>query len=166
MEKRGLYPLKSGNMFAWVYVMNPEEHLGSVAGGFKTTPTSEDEAEANQFVESLLPKKRILLSDQELDQRMSPDQIRDMLSRDMKSQSVIAQIAQADFPLVAYPFVLEALHWKTRAVVWSETIQAPLDGSKAVIKIPALRKELGYPVAMRLTFANGQVIEREPEMVQ
>jgi len=70
------------------------------------------------------------------------------------------------FPLDAYPIVIEALHPKTRVVVWSLTIPAPV-GDEAVY-IPPLARRFGHPVAIRMTWANGEVQEGEyhPEKPQ
>lgn len=64
-----------------------------------------------------------------------------------------------------FPILIEALHYKTREVVWSTTVEKPASGTRTPVKIPGLAFELGHPVAMRMTFGDGEVIVQEPERV-
>jgi hypothetical protein len=66
-------------------------------------------------------------------------------------------LAIADLPREKYPFVLECLHWQTHVVVWSVTVEAPPVGERVILRIPPLAKQLGHPVTVRITFADGSV---------
>jgi hypothetical protein len=61
-----------------------------------------------------------------------------------------------------FPIRIEMLHWKTRAVVWTKVIVEPDHDGDMKIEIPALARVLGHPVAIRMTFGDGDVIEKEP----
>jgi len=67
---------------------------------------------------------------------------------------------RVDFPAHLFPITVEAFHPLTRCVVWSLIVEKPDDAVK--IYIPPLRKQLGHPVAMRWTFADGSTRESEP----
>jgi hypothetical protein len=62
-----------------------------------------------------------------------------------------------DFKPSQFPITLEALHPRTRAVVWSRTIERPDEA--ALVYIPPLREQLGHAVAMRIRFGDGTVDE-------
>jgi hypothetical protein len=62
------------------------------------------------------------------------------------------------FPREYFPMKIEALHPQTRRVVWSQEVREPI-GSLKEIYIPPLAKQLGHRVAMRITFATGEVTE-------
>ena len=70
--------------------------------------------------------------------------------------------AHYDLPPEKYPIRIEALHWITKAVVWSKTVELPNPGAKVRTEIPPLRKMFGHPVAMRMTFGDGEVRESPP----
>ena len=65
-------------------------------------------------------------------------------------------------PKEHYPLLIEALHWKTRDVVWSAKVDAPDGDGMLPIQIPALRRNHGFPVAIRITFGDGEVQVKEP----
>lgn len=65
-----------------------------------------------------------------------------------------------DLPLSAYPIKIEALHPKTKAVVWSHTVEAP--DNLVAVYIPPLRKQLGHPVDFKVTYADGTVERSGP----
>ncbi len=67
-----------------------------------------------------------------------------------------------DLPREKYPFKIEYLHPETREVVDSVTVEAPAPGTRNALYIPPLAKMLGHPVAVRITFADGQVQEMPP----
>ena len=66
--------------------------------------------------------------------------------------------ARFDLELEMYPLTIEALHHKTGIVVWSQSVEAKPPASQR-IHVPALRKQLGHPVRIRVTFADGSVRE-------
>jgi hypothetical protein len=72
------------------------------------------------------------------------------------------KVASHDLPPEKFPIVIEALDVVTRAVVWSATIEQPPHGEKAVVAIPSLSQRFGHPVAIRLTFGDGEVEECGP----
>ena len=74
----------------------------------------------------------------------------------MPDEPPVYRFDQADFPLV-----IEGLHPDTRAVVWSLTIEAPVNAD-VPIYIPPLARRLGHPITIRMTWANGEVKEMEP----
>ncbi len=63
-------------------------------------------------------------------------------------------------PSGLFPLLIEALHVETRAVVWSVKIIEP--EAFVMVKIPALKAELGHFVAIRVTFGDGTVSCQEP----
>jgi hypothetical protein len=64
-------------------------------------------------------------------------------------------------PREKYPFTIEYLHARTRKVVSSQTIEAP-EHLKS-IRIEPWAKIIDHPVAVRLTFADGEVQVQEPQ---
>lgn len=56
-----------------------------------------------------------------------------------------------------FPIRFEALHPKTRAVVWSQVLERPDD--LAMLAIPPLKKQLGHSVVIRVLFGDGTVEE-------
>lgn len=56
-----------------------------------------------------------------------------------------------------FPIRFEALHPKTRAVVWSQVLERPDD--LAMLAIPPLKKQLGHSVIIRVRFADGTMEE-------
>ena len=75
-------------------------------------------------------------------------------------------VNRREVPREKFPFVIEALHPKTRAVVWSVTVEMPKSRHTGrLVEIPPLRQQLGHPVAMRIRYADGEVDEREPDPV-
>jgi hypothetical protein len=60
-----------------------------------------------------------------------------------------------------FPILVEALHPETGAVVWSLTVEEPVNGAQA-IRIPPLAWMFGHPVEMRITFADGAVVAGGP----
>lgn len=73
--------------------------------------------------------------------------------------NMVPPIPAADLPREAYPITIEAMRFITGAVVWRRVVEAPLQGEKAAVSIPPLRKQLGHPVGMRWKFANGETHE-------
>lgn len=71
-------------------------------------------------------------------------------------------IIRRELPESRFPFLLEALHPETREVVWSSKIEKPPAGKQMLVSIPALRKQLGHPVAIRVTYPDGTTDEQEP----
>jgi hypothetical protein len=57
------------------------------------------------------------------------------------------------FPREAYPILIEALHPDIKSVVWSKAIEAPDSDETVALHIPPMRKQLGHPVNIRVTFA-------------
>ncbi len=70
--------------------------------------------------------------------------------------------AICDLPRKKYPFKVEYLHPHTQEVVDSTTVEAPAPGTRNALYIPPLAKILGHPVDVRITFADGQVVEMPP----
>lgn len=71
-----------------------------------------------------------------------------------------------DFTPDKFPILIEALHYKTRAVVWSITVEMPTDyGGKVPVNIPHLSAIHGHPVAIRFTFGDGEVSTGEPVLL-
>jgi len=64
-----------------------------------------------------------------------------------------------------FPLVIEGLHPDTRVVVWSLTIEAPVNADMPIY-IPPLAHRFGHPITIRMTWANGRVIEGSPEKPQ
>lgn len=62
---------------------------------------------------------------------------------------------RCDFHPEDFPITFEALHPKTRVVVWSQTVERPADATE--LYIPPLAKQLGHRVIMRITFGDGRV---------
>lgn len=63
------------------------------------------------------------------------------------------------YPLGKFPFTIEFLHPVTQAVVASQTIEAPVDGKFQAVYIPPVARFLGHYVAVRMRFADGEVVE-------
>jgi hypothetical protein len=63
-----------------------------------------------------------------------------------------------DLPASAFPFTMELLDAETREVRWSQRVTGP-----AAVRVPS-RDEInnGKPLASRVTFADGEVVETEP----
>lgn len=61
-----------------------------------------------------------------------------------------------NFPREAFPITIEALHPDTKQVVWSTVVEMPEDAQP--ICIPPLKRQLGHPVEIRVTFADGAQI--------
>jgi hypothetical protein len=61
------------------------------------------------------------------------------------------------FPREKFPIVMEFLHPVTRAVVHRIEVEAPED--LVSVYIPPLAKQLGHRVALRIIFADGEVLE-------
>lgn len=62
-------------------------------------------------------------------------------------------VAFTDLPLDLYPLTVELIHWQTGEVLWSQTVEAPVRGTRHVMKIPG-RSELGAAVRVRIQPAN------------
>jgi hypothetical protein len=63
-----------------------------------------------------------------------------------------------DLPASSFPFTMELLDVETREVCWSATADGP-----GVVRIPGKEETNGgKPVAVRVTFGNGEVVEMEP----
>jgi hypothetical protein len=60
------------------------------------------------------------------------------------------------------PFTIEALHPTTRAAVWSRTVQCA-EGRVEELHVPAIAKQVGHPVVMRITYADVTVVEKVEE---
>ena len=58
-------------------------------------------------------------------------------------------------PREKFPLVIEFLHHETEEVVYRFEVREP--DAFQTVPIPALRAELGHPVAVRITFADGEV---------
>ncbi len=71
--------------------------------------------------------------------------------------------AVCDLPRGKYPFRVEYLHPETREVVDAVTVEAPEPGTWGALRIPPLAKMLGHPVAVRITFGDGEVQEVPPK---
>lgn len=73
------------------------------------------------------------------------------------------EVTKFQLPDGAYPITIEALHPKTRSVVWSKKVEATHAGKNPdPVYMPLLRKRLGHPIAMRIRFADGSVKESAP----
>lgn len=68
-----------------------------------------------------------------------------------------------DIPAHLYPVTLEAFNPATGAVVWRATMQKPRPGTRSTLRIPALKKELGFAVGMRVRYGDGSVKEQLPD---
>lgn len=55
-----------------------------------------------------------------------------------------------------FPFVIEAYNPDGGEIVWTKTVEQPAPGERGGIWIPPLRKQLGHPVCIRITFADGR----------
>jgi hypothetical protein len=79
---------------------------------------------------------------------------------------MIERIVRQDFKPEEFPLTLEALHPRTRAVVWSTTVEKPANGQLWSDYVPPLKEQLGHEVAMRLRLATGRVMVAEPQVIQ
>lgn len=71
-----------------------------------------------------------------------------------------------DLPANLFPFLIEALHVDTLAVVWQKRVELPKSKDElAKIYIPALSEILGHAVRIRITFADGIVRESPPPSI-
>ena len=66
-------------------------------------------------------------------------------------------------PREAYPFTLEFFRVDTREVVETIVVEAPVGTAICGIEIHGLAKELGVPVGVRMTTADGESTETEPK---
>ena len=63
-----------------------------------------------------------------------------------------------DLPPDSFPFTMELLDAETREVRWSATADGP-----GAVRIPGSHETNGgKPVAVRVTFGSGEVVEMEP----
>ena len=65
------------------------------------------------------------------------------------------RIAVYDLPPDWFPVTVEFYHWRTREVVHSVRVEAPEAGNRNAVRIPPLAFQLGHPVGVRVTYANG-----------
>ncbi len=70
-------------------------------------------------------------------------------------------VSVQDFKRDQFPILIEALHHKTREVVWSVKIELPVEGNRVAVKIPQIAAAYGHPVAVRITFGNGDVVVKD-----
>ena len=66
-------------------------------------------------------------------------------------------LAFHDLPASSFPFTIEILDNATREVAWSEEVTGP-----GAVRIPGLDETGESPKAVRLSFADGQVVELNP----
>lgn len=69
------------------------------------------------------------------------------------------QSRRHDLPREKFPFVIEAYHPTTKAIVWTATVQAPTDKTTSIY-IPPLKERFGHPVGIRISFADGTIEDR------
>ena len=62
--------------------------------------------------------------------------------------------AKITLPAEAYPLTIEAINMHTDAVVWTAEVTGP-----EVLYVPPLRKTVGAPIRVRITFADETVVE-------
>lgn len=67
------------------------------------------------------------------------------------------QTAFRDIPASSYPFTVEFFKVSDRTVVHSFIVAGP-----GAFRVPALAKEIGEPVGVRTTYADGTVQETVP----
>jgi len=60
-------------------------------------------------------------------------------------------------PRSKYPLTIDFLHPVTRAIVHSIRVEAPADGTLEPVYIPPVALQVGHPVRVRVTFADGTV---------
>lgn len=65
--------------------------------------------------------------------------------------------ARHDLPASMYPFTIEALNAETAEVVWKHVVTGP--GS---VYVPPLARDFGHPIAIRVTWADGNVMVQAP----
>jgi hypothetical protein len=74
---------------------------------------------------------------------------------DLTIKGMDLPVRQHDLPASVFPFTIEAYHPETKKVVWSHRAEGP-----GQIYIPALKRQLGHPAAIRIIYADGRVEEK------
>jgi len=65
--------------------------------------------------------------------------------------------ALVNFPRECFPIRLEAFDLDTKNVVWSARVEQP-----GAVEMPPLARQLGHPISIRASFADGDTVEVPP----